>query len=112
MLANVTGADCAEQCVRNCMGEDVGIRVAGQAARVRDFDPAENELSIFGETMYVIANAAAGCPHNFKSIMPFEAMMLYLSFISLRGRRSTVPPAVSIKIQPAAMSHKLMPCSM
>jgi hypothetical protein len=36
--------------------------------------------------------------------------MLYLSFMSVRGFMSTVPPAVSNRIQPAAMSQRLMPC--
>ena len=49
---------------------------------------------------------------SFKSIRPLEATTLYLSFMSSRGRRSTIPPAVSIKSQPAAMSQRLIPCSM
>ena len=112
MLADIAGADRAQQSVRNCVRQDVGIGMSFQTARVRDFDSAENQLSIFGKTMDVVTNAAANRAHNFKSITPFDAMMLYLSFMSWRGRMSTLPPAVSTKIQPAATSHKLMPCSM
>src|SRR6516225_7486330 len=50
--------------------------------------------------------------YNFKSIKPFDATMLYLSFMFSRGRRSTVPPAFSTRSEPAAMSHKLIPVSM
>src|SRR5882724_13561195 len=50
--------------------------------------------------------------HSFKSFTPFDATMLYLSFMFSRGRRSTVPPAFSTRSQPAAMSHKLIPVSM
>src|SRR5246127_4067723 len=50
--------------------------------------------------------------YSFKSIRPFDAMMLYLSFMFSRGRRSTVPPAFSTRSEPAAMSHKLIPVSM
>src|SRR6188472_4454975 len=49
--------------------------------------------------------------HSFKSICPFDATMLYLSFMFSRGRRSTVPPAFLTRSEPAAMSHKLIPVS-
>lgn len=112
MLTDIARADRTEQRVRDRMGKNIGIRVAFETARVRDLDSAKDQLSIFDKTMHVVADAAASRAHNFKSITPLEATMLYLSFMSWRGRRSTVPPAVSTKIQPAAMSHKLMPCSM
>src|SRR5216117_2403078 len=35
--------------------------------------------------------------HNLRSRTPFDATMLYLSFICSSGRRSTVPPAFSTK---------------
>lgn len=112
MLANIARADRAQHRVGDGMGEDIGIGMSFEAARVRDRDSAENQLSIFGEPMRVVADSAPDRGHSFKSITPLEATMLYLSFMSLRGRRSTAPPAVSTKIHPAAMSHKLIPCSM
>ena len=112
MLADIAGADCAQHRVGDRMREDIGIGMSFEAARVRDRDSAKNQLSIFGEAMCVVTNSATDGAHNFKSITPLEATMLYLSFMSVRGRRSTVPPAVSTKIHPAAMSHKLIPRSM
>src|SRR5437868_2929958 len=50
--------------------------------------------------------------HSLRLITPFDATILYLSFISARGRRSTVPPAFSTSSHPAAMSQRLIPCSM
>src|SRR5438045_2211729 len=112
MLADIAGADCAQHCVGNRVREDIGIGMSFEAQPVRNRDSAENQSSTFGEAMRVVADSAADRAHSFKSITPLEATMLYLSFMSWRGRRSTVPPAVSTKIHPAAMSHKLIPCSM
>src|SRR5438270_8465489 len=85
--------------------------MAFQPASVRDLDTAQDQLSPFGQAVHVIADSAAG-HQRFRSITPFDAMMLYLSFMSVRGRISTLPPAVSTRIHPAATSHKLIPCSM
>ena len=112
MLANVTTADRTEQRIRNCVRENIGIRMPLQSEQEWNFHAAQNQLSILDEPMHIVTDAGADPAHNFKSITPLEAMMLYLSFMSLRGRRSTLPPALSTKIQPAAMSHKLIPCSM
>src|SRR5438876_11919267 len=50
--------------------------------------------------------------YSLRSIMPLDATMLYFSFMCSSGRRSTVPPAFSIRSEPAAISHKLIPVSM
>ena len=65
-------------------------------------------LAIF--SAFVIRHSHFVIHHSFRSITPFDATMLYLSFMFSRGRRSTVPPAFSTRSQPAAMSHKLIPC--
>jgi hypothetical protein len=44
MLANVAGADCAEQRVRDGVRKNVSIRVSLQSAWVCDFDSAQNEF--------------------------------------------------------------------
>src|SRR5947208_7559390 len=50
--------------------------------------------------------------HNLRSRTPFDATMLYLSFICSSGRRSTVPPAFSTRSQTAAITHIVMPLSL
>src|SRR5260370_31299013 len=112
MLADITGADRAQHRVGDRVSEDIVIVLSLEAARMRDRDSAENQSSIFGEPMRVVSDSAPDRAHSFKSITPLEATMLYLSFMSWRGRRSTVPPAVSTKIHPPAMSPRLIPCSM
>src|SRR2546423_15371068 len=113
MLADIAGADGAQQCVRDCVTQNIRVRKSFEAVRMRNCDTAENQLSIFSQTMDVVTDSAPNHRfHNFKSITPFDATMLYLSFISSRGRRSTLPPALSIKSHPAAISHKLIPRSM
>src|SRR4029453_12810228 len=114
MLTDIAGAYRAQQSIGDRVGQDVCIRMSFQSPRVRDFDAAKDQFPAFGETMHVVANSASNTygHHSFRSITPFDAMMLYLSFMSSRGRRSTVPPAFSTRSQPAAMSHRLIPCSM
>ena len=113
MMPDIEFADRTENRIRNRVAKDVGIAVAFESMRMRNLDSAENQRAPFGKAMHVVTDSTSSrCHQSFKSITPLEAMMLYLSFMSLRGRRSTEPPAVSTKIQPAAISHKLMPCSM
>src|SRR6266545_1737609 len=114
MLADIAGADRAEQCICDGVRQDVRVGMSFQSARVRKLDAAKDQLPSFNKAMHVEANSASNT-HGHQSlrlITPFDAMMLYLSFMSSRGRRSTVPPAFSTRSQPAAMSHKLIPCSM
>jgi hypothetical protein len=47
MLPDVTGADGAEHRVCNRMRKNVSVRMSLQAAWIRNWDPAENQLSIF-----------------------------------------------------------------
>src|SRR5262249_14686406 len=110
MLTDVTGADRAEQCVRDCVRKDIRIGMAFEAEKIGDLDPAQNQFSILAEPVNVVTDSGTRA-HSFKSITPFDATIAYLSFISWRGRKSTLPPAVSTKIHPAAMSHKLIPRS-
>src|ERR1700740_1184667 len=112
MPANIAGANRAKQRIRDCMQQNIGIGMSFEPEQVRNFNSAQNQFSILDEAVDVVTDSAPRHAHNFKSIMPFDATMLYLSFISLCGRKSTVPPAVSTRIHPAAMSHKLIPRSM
>jgi hypothetical protein len=59
MLADVARADRAEERVRNCMGENIAIGMSLQPARVRDFNSADDQLSIFGQTMHVVTDSAS-----------------------------------------------------
>src|SRR5439155_17685229 len=113
VLADVARANRAQQRICDRVGQDVRVRMSFKPARVRDLHAAENQFSSCRKTMHVVADSAPNHRgQSFKSMTPLEATMLYFSFMSSRGRRSTVPPAVSIKSQPAAMSQRLIPCSM
>lgn len=112
MMTDVAFADRAQQRVRDRVADHVRVRMSVETAIVWNLHAAENQLPPGGEPMRIVTISAADRAHNFKSTTPFDATMLYLSFMSLRGFISTVPPAVSTRIHPAAMSHKLMPCSM
>src|SRR5260370_39757831 len=112
MLTDAAGANRAQERICDGVRQNVGIGMSFQSEEVRNFDAAQNQFPILAKTMNVVTDSAARGAHNFKSITPLEATMLYFSFISLRGRKSTRPPAVSTRIHPAAMSHKLIPRSM
>ena len=112
MMADIAFADRAQERVRDRMADHIRIRVAIESAIMRNVDAAENQFPPRHQPMGVVTIATPNRAHSFKSITPFDATMLYLSFMSVRGFISTVPPAVSTKIQPAAMSQRLMPCSM
>ena len=72
--------------IGNRMGEHVRVRMPIQSAIMRDLDAAENEFSALDQSMHVVTNSTANhSDHNFKSITPLEATMLYLSFMSVRG---------------------------
>ena len=47
----------SENSVRDCMGQNVGVRVPFEPVRVRYFDPSQHELPAFNETMDIIANS-------------------------------------------------------
>src|SRR5438105_3026115 len=112
MLTDIARTGRAKQRVRDRMRQDIRVRVSFQPVRVRNLDAAQNQFSSLRETMNVVTDAGPNHGRqSFKSITPFDATMLYLSFMFSRGRRSTVPPAFSTRSQPAAMSHKLMPVS-
>ncbi len=112
MMADIAFANRAKERVRDRMADDVGIGMSFESAIMRNLDAAENQFPSQREPMRVVTIATPDRAHSFKSITPFEATMLYLSFMSVRGFMSTVPPAVSTRIHPAAMSQRLMPCSM
>src|ERR1700731_153784 len=98
MAADVFRANRAEKRIRNRMRQNIGIRMTFEPARVRDFNAAENQFSAIGKAVDIVTNSGANHRYSFKSMTPLDAMMLYLSFISVRGRISTVPPAVSTRI--------------
>ena len=148
MLADIAGADRAQQCIGDGVRQDVCVGMSFQSARVRNLDAAKDQFPSFSKAMYVVTNSASNSwtmsndPMSntknmeaslvrqrsptrssinyvyysfviaFSQSTAVDATMLYLSFMSSRGRRSTVPPAFSTSSQPAAMSHRLIPCSM
>ena len=57
--ADVAAAGGAEQGVDHRVGEHVGVGVAGEAARVLDLDPAEDEPAALGEAVAVVADPDA-----------------------------------------------------
>src|SRR5437763_59444 len=95
VLADVARANRAEKRVRDCMRQHIGVGMSFQSEQVGNFNSAQDKFPILAEAMNVVANSAARCAHSCKSMTPFEATILYLSFISSRGRKSTLPPAVS-----------------
>ena len=114
MVTDIFFADRSEQRIRNRMRENVRVRMSVESMRVRNLDATENEFT----TLRQVDARRNRCRNEScasqlaKSIRRSDATMLYLSFISVRGVISTTPPAVSTRIQPAAMSQKLIPCSM
>src|SRR6266480_1972957 len=77
----------------------------------RDPQPLVRYLSIRNSFVIRHSNCVIH-RYNFRLMTPLNATILYLSFMSARGRRSTVPPAFSTSSHPAAMSQRLIPCSM
>ena len=57
--ADVALAGGAEQGVDHGVGEHVGVGVPGEAARVIDLDPAEDEAAPLGEAVAVVADPDA-----------------------------------------------------
>ncbi len=57
--ADVAAAGGAEQGVDHGVGEHVGVGVAGEAARVLDLDPAEDQAAPRGEAVAVVADPDA-----------------------------------------------------
>src|SRR4051812_40325218 len=60
MMADVAFADRAEDRVGDGVRENVGVRVAVKAVRMRNLHAAENERAAFRETMDVVADAGEG----------------------------------------------------
>ncbi len=48
MLTDVAGADRTEESVRNCVRQNVSIGVSFEPEQIGNFNPAEDQLSIFG----------------------------------------------------------------
>ena len=76
MFSDVAGAERAEDGIGDGVGKNVSIRMSFKSARVRDLDAAENEFAPAYKAMRVVADTAAKRTHNFKSMTPFDAMML------------------------------------
>jgi hypothetical protein len=57
-LANVTGARGAKQRICYGMGQNISVRVPQKPQRVWYFHAAQNELSVFGKCVNIIANSA------------------------------------------------------
>src|SRR4029077_13497181 len=85
MLADVSGADRSEQRVGDRVRKNIRVGMSFESEQVRNFYPAQNQFPILPEAMNVVADTATRRAHNFKSITPLDATMLYLSFISLWG---------------------------
>jgi hypothetical protein len=64
MQADISEGRRAEQRIADGVQQDVGVAMAVEAERGRDFDPADNQFSTFGEGMdvytYTYAHAAVG----------------------------------------------------
>jgi hypothetical protein len=58
-VADVAEGCRAEQCVGDCVQDDVGVGVTGQPARVLDADAAEDERSAVNEAVRVVTGADA-----------------------------------------------------
>src|SRR5262249_62284412 len=76
MFSDVAGAECAEDGVGDGVGKNVSIGMSFKSAMVRNLDAAKNKFPSAYQTMRVVTDAAAKRTHNFKSMMPFDAMML------------------------------------
>src|SRR6516225_2545824 len=59
VVSYIPFTDCAQKCVRDGVCEDIGIGVAIEAAIVRDFNAAENQLSACRKTMHIVTNSNA-----------------------------------------------------
>jgi hypothetical protein len=57
MEADVAFTDCAEDCVRNGVAEDIGIGVSVQALVMRNGHAAEDEWATVGEAVDIVADA-------------------------------------------------------
>ena len=95
------------------MGQHVGVGMSFQPARVRDLDAAEHELAPFRKTVRVVTNPGA---IHLVRLAQFEQAVGSddAEFVRLIAARLhlTWPPADSTRSQPAAMSQRLIPCSM
>jgi hypothetical protein len=76
MSSDVAGAERAKDGIGDGVGKNISIGVSLKSAVVRNLDAAENEFAPAHQTMRVITDAAAKRAHNFKSMTPFDAMML------------------------------------
>src|SRR5437763_13105475 len=101
MLANVRRSNCTKQRVGDRVRQHVRVRMSFETAGVRDLNAAENQFSAVTESVNIVPDARTDHGQTFRLMTPLDAMTLNLSFMSVRGRISTVPPAVSIRIQPA-----------
>src|SRR5439155_25104103 len=59
MLADIAGADRAQQCICDGVRQDVRIRMSFQSARVGNLDAAKNQLPSFNKSMHIVANSAS-----------------------------------------------------
>src|SRR5262245_26436225 len=64
MRADVAERGRAEQRVGDCVRQAVAVGMAEQAALVRDFEPAEDQLSAFDQTLDVISDTYAKLAHK------------------------------------------------
>jgi hypothetical protein len=76
MFPNVAGAECAEDGIGDGVGKNVSIGMSFQSAVMRNLDAAENKFAPAHQAMRVVTDAATKRTHNFKSMTPFDAMML------------------------------------
>ena len=57
MAADVAERRRAEQGVRDGVQQYIGIRMAEQPERMRDFHPADDELAPFDEAVHIVTHA-------------------------------------------------------
>ena len=112
MMADVALADRAEHGVGDGVSEHVGIAVAIEAVRMRDFHAAEDERAAFDEAMHVVADAGRDSYVPRDRCVRWRRRRRSCPGCPSRGVISNFPPAASTRSLPAATSHRLTDCSM
>jgi hypothetical protein len=76
MFSDVAGGECAEDGIGDGVGKNVSIGVSFQSLVMQNLNAAENKFAAAHQAMRVVTDAATKRLHNFKSMTPFDAMML------------------------------------
>ena len=110
-MTNIRLPSRAKNGIGNRMAKHIRIRVAIEAKRVGDFNPAKNQGPVGDQAVNIIADPC-GNHSSGKVTLPLEATMEYFSGWDSWGLSSTLPPACSTRRSPAATSQRLIMPSM